>query len=263
MFAAITLVLGWLAHSLGRDLAAGQPLPYELLSLLVSVVFVWMTWRRSQYTHVRFERLSPDLLLTTVSARTAALGLLGFVYARLITTLILPTLGVAVAIAIGLRSPTVAVTVLVAVAGLVVLAVALGTTSRLAARLVALRLTRVRFYRDLLVVFGWIPLFVGAMILQELSISLAPLLAVFSVLPLAWFVDLALVGSVEFAFGSVGRSRSRCARTPRTHGPRPRSRVNRRRTPNLGDRASQFGRIGGIERLTLSRYGKSSRAIRR
>ncbi|CCQ35093.1 hypothetical protein HLRTI_001413 [Halorhabdus tiamatea SARL4B] len=204
--AAITLVLGWLAHSLGRDLTTGQPLPYELLSLLVSVTFVWMAWRSSQYTHARFERLSPDPLLTTVPARTATLGLLGFVYARLITTLALPTLGVAVGIAVGLRSPTVGITVLVAIAGIASLAVALGTTSRLAARLVALRLTRVRVYRDILIVFGWIPLMIGFMILQELSISLAPLLAVFGALPLAWFVDLALLGSVESSFGSVGHA---------------------------------------------------------
>ena len=189
--------LGWLAHALGRDITAGEPFPADLLSLAVSVAFLWMVWRSSKYTHVRFERLNPDLLLTTVPARTAALGLLGFVSARLLTTLAVPTLGIAVGTAVGLRSPTAVLTVTLAVACMGMVAAALGTTSRLAARLVALRFVRARYYRDLLVVFGWIPLVVGAMLLEELSLSLAPLTGVFGSLPLAWFVDMALVGAVD------------------------------------------------------------------
>ncbi|WP_256390973.1 hypothetical protein [Natronoarchaeum rubrum] len=200
---ALAVGLGWLGRSLGRDLAAGQPLPDGELSLLASLAFVWLAWRSSQYTQVRIERLNPDLLLTTVPERTAALGLLGFVYARLLATLAVPTLGVAVGIAVGLRSPVVAVTVVVAVAGLATLAAALGTIGRLTIRLVALRLARVGFYRDLLVVFGWIPLIVGVNILEELSPSIAPLVAAFGAFPLAWFVDLALAGSLEYSVGSV------------------------------------------------------------
>jgi len=79
----IAIGLGWLAYSVGRTVASGQKLPYNRLSLFVSVAFVWMTWRSSQYTRIRFERFDPDLLLTTVPNRTAAIGLLGFVYARL------------------------------------------------------------------------------------------------------------------------------------------------------------------------------------
>ncbi|QLH84915.1 hypothetical protein HZS54_05755 [Halosimplex pelagicum] len=170
----------------------------------MSVAFVWMVWRSSKYTHVRFERLNPDLLLTTVPTRTAALGLLGFVYARLLTTLAVPALGIAVGIAVGLRSPTVVLTVALAFACLAALAAALGTVSRLAARLVALRFARARHYRDLLVVFGWIPLVAGAMLLQELSLSIAPVVGIFGAVPLAWFVDLALVGAVD---GTVGSTR--------------------------------------------------------
>ena len=47
--------LGWLAHSLGRDLTAGQPFPDELLGLAVSAACLWMVWRSSKYTHVRFD----------------------------------------------------------------------------------------------------------------------------------------------------------------------------------------------------------------
>ncbi|WP_436911222.1 hypothetical protein [Halosimplex marinum] len=163
-----------------------------------------MVWRSSKYTHVRFERLNPDLLLTTVPASTAALGLLGFVCARLLAALAVPTLGVGVGIAVGLRSPTVALTVALAFVCIAALAAAVGTTSRLAARLVALRFARARHYRDLLVVFGWIPLVVGAMVLQELSLSVAPAVELFGAVPLAWFVDLALVGALD---GTVGSAR--------------------------------------------------------
>jgi len=36
--------LGWLVHALGRDITAGQPFPDDLLSLAVSVAFLWMVW---------------------------------------------------------------------------------------------------------------------------------------------------------------------------------------------------------------------------
>lgn len=197
----IASALGWLGHSLGRDLTAGQPLPDGVVSVFVSAAFIWMVWRSSKYTHIRFERLNPDLLLTTVPARAAALGLLGFVYARLLTTLVVPTLGIAVGTAIGVQSPMVALTVTLASACIAVLAAVLGTTSRLAARLVALRLVRARYYRDLLIVFGWIPLILGAMLLQELSLSLVPVVGLLGALPLAWFVDFALIGASNNTVG--------------------------------------------------------------
>jgi hypothetical protein len=50
--------------------------------------------------------------LTTIPARRAALGLLGFVYARLLTTLAVPTFEIAVQ----LSSPTAVLTVALAAA---------------------------------------------------------------------------------------------------------------------------------------------------
>lgn len=50
--------LSWLAYSLGRAITAGQPFPDDLLGIAVSVAFVWLVWRSSKYTHVRFERLN-------------------------------------------------------------------------------------------------------------------------------------------------------------------------------------------------------------
>lgn len=193
---ALTILLGALAHVLGRNLASGQTVPHSSLSILAIGALAWMVWRSSQLIHYRFERLHSDFLLTTVPARAAVVGLLGFVAARLAVSIALPTVGVAAGTAIGLRSPIVAVTVLVSIAGLATLAVVLGATGRLAARLVGLHLVRARFYRDLLVVFGWLPLLAGWLLIEELSVSVASLGAVFSSLPTAWFVDLALVGGV-------------------------------------------------------------------
>jgi ABC-2 type transport system permease protein len=194
--------LGWLAHRLGHGLASGRPLPYDRLSLLVSAGFAWMVWRSSQHAHVRFEQLDPEFLLTTVSSRTAALGLLGFVYTRLVVTLAVPIVGVAVGLGVGSRSPTVAVTTVAAAAVMTPLAAAAGTTSRLVGHLIARRFTRARSYRDLLVVFGWIPLMIGAIALQEMSLPIASFLTVFGALPLAWFVDLAFVGWADSPFVS-------------------------------------------------------------
>jgi hypothetical protein len=194
--------LGWLTHQLGRELASGQPLPYDWLGLLVSIGFAWMVWRSSQYAHARFEQLCPELLLTTVRSRTAALGLLGFVYIRLVVTLAMPMVGVTVGLAVGAQSPAVAVTTVAAAAVMTPLAAATGTTSRFLAHLVARRVTRAHTYRDLLVVFGWIPLMIGAIVLQDASLPVASLSAVFGSLPLAWFVDLAFVGWADSPFVS-------------------------------------------------------------
>ncbi|MFC7074363.1 hypothetical protein ACFQJ7_07035 [Halovenus rubra] len=210
LLVGVAIGLGWLAYSVGRTVASGQTLPYTRLSLFVSVAFVWMTWRSSQYTRIRFEQFDPDLLLTTVPARTAAIGLLGFVYARLSTTLIVPMLGLIGGAVVGFGTPSIAISIAISVAAMAALAVALGMTGRLVGRLIALRLVRVRYYRDLLIVFGWIPLMIGAMILQELSISLAPVISIFGALPIAWFIDLAFVATGEAtvssrnAFGVLG-----------------------------------------------------------
>lgn len=202
---ALAILLGALAHLLGRDLASDQTVPRIYLSILVIAALAWMVWRSSQLIHLHFERLNPDFLLTTVPARTAALGLLGFVYARLAVSIALPMVGVAAGTAIGLRSPVVAFTILISIAGLATLAVVFGTTGRLAARLVGMHLRRARFYRDLLIVFGWLPILVGWILIDEMSVSVAPLVGLFGSLPLAWFVDLALVGSGDPALASVRR----------------------------------------------------------
>lgn len=194
---ALAVGLGTLAHSVGRDLVAGETAALEGLWIVASAAFGWIVWRSSQLTRVRFEQLEPDFLLTTVPAPVAALGHLLFVAARVGVVLAAPTVGLAAGTALGLGSATVALTVAVAVAGTAALAVTLGVAGRLGAQLVGQRLARARLYRDLLVVFGWLPLLAAWLALRELSISITVLFAWLESLPIPWIVDLALLGTGE------------------------------------------------------------------
>jgi hypothetical protein len=189
----VALLSGWGAHSLARSLAAGEPLPRATLGALTTVAGSLLVWRSSRATSTQFEQLEADLLLTTVRPRAAALGLFVAVAVRLGRLVVGPALGLAAGVAVGLRSPAVAGSVLVAVASLVALTVALGTTGRLAIRLLSARLVRARLYRDLLVVFGWVPLLAGAVALERVSVPTGVVPAALPVVP-AWFVDLAVVG---------------------------------------------------------------------
>lgn len=191
--------LCWIAYSFGRDLASGAVARVDDLWVVATVAFGVVIWRSAVLIRTRFERLEPEFLLTGVSTRVAAVGLLLFVTARAFAALAAPTIGVAVGLALGLRSPTVAVTIVVAVTGLVTLAVTLGAAGRLAILLVGRRLVQGGRYRDLLVVFGWIPLLVVVLVLRELSVSVLVPFAWLDGLPVAWFVDLALLGANDLA----------------------------------------------------------------
>ncbi|WP_049928393.1 hypothetical protein [Halopiger goleimassiliensis] len=197
----VAVALGAGAFAGGRAVAS-RPALADDVGLLATLLFVAVAWRSANVTHERFERLNPEFLLTTVPARAAALGLALFVFARVAVMLALPTLGAAIGAGLGLRSAGVAVTALLAIAGVASLAVTVGTLGRLVARLVGMRLSRGRVLRDLLIVFGWLPLVVGWFLVQyvarETSLSFAGLLALIGVQPVAWFGDLALVG------GSIG-----------------------------------------------------------
>ncbi|WP_135534176.1 hypothetical protein [Halostella pelagica] len=204
----VGVLLGAFAYRLGRDLATGQTALPAGLWTAVTALFVWMVWRSSSLTHARFERLNADLLLTTVPARTVTSGLLLFGYARLITVLALPALGIAVGTALGLRSPMVALTVVAAVASLTALAVAVGTAGRLAAHLVGLRIVRLGFYKDLFTVFGWTILLVVFIIFQDTLATVVPAIAVSELRPAAWVIDLALSGASHQAGVAVRRGLS-------------------------------------------------------
>ncbi|QCW03696.1 hypothetical protein [Natrinema pallidum] len=196
---AVAAALGAAGRSIGRDLAAGQSIPVPELWLAGVVAFTWAVWRSATLTHERFSRLNPDMLLTAVPARAPALGLLGFVSARLAASLAVPTLGVAGGLALGLRSPLVALTVIIAIAGMAALAVAVGVTGRLATQLVGTRLARGRFYRDLFVLFGWAAILSVVAVFRSTLVSALPVLAGVGSLSGTWIVDLALLGAGERA----------------------------------------------------------------
>ncbi len=200
---AISGVFGVSAHAVGTAIASGQSISVDELGIGASIAFVLLVWRSSEIAHRRFERLDSDYLLTTVPARAGALGLLIFVFARVARYLAGPAVAVAVGTAVGLRSPLVALTLMAAIAGLVALAVCVGVVGRLAVGFVGRQLTRGGFYRDLFVVFGWVPLLVGWLVLQETSLSLAPLLASLDSVPIAWFVDLAFLSATELGADSA------------------------------------------------------------
>lgn len=191
----VALSLGSVAYTFGRDLAAGQPLPTFRLWIGVVLLFALLVCRSSRLAYVRFERVDPDMLLTTVPARAAALGVVLFIGARIAVLLAVPTIGVAVGTALGLRSPMVALTVTVAVTGCAALASGLGIAGRLTVHLLGRHLGRGDVYRDLLVLFGW-PVVIGLVILfLDVLDSIVPLIAPLGSLSLSWSIDLALIGA--------------------------------------------------------------------
>ncbi|QCS42983.1 hypothetical protein [Natrinema versiforme] len=196
---AISIALGVAAHSVARDLALGRPLPAHELWIAGLFAFVWPVWRSATLTHDRFSRLEPEMLLTTVTARAAGLGLLGFVFAWITVSLVAPTLAVACGIALGLRSPAVALTVVVAVAGTTALSVVVGVAGRLAVQFVGTRLSSGRFYRDLFALFGWAVILGVALVFRDAVAAAVPALAGFGSLSGTWFVDLALLGAGDRA----------------------------------------------------------------
>lgn len=204
---AITLVSSTIAFASARVLASADPgTTGAAAGLVASAIFVALLWRSAFVTRERFERMNPEFLLTTVPTRAAAVGLLCYVFARAAIPLALPAVGVSLGAAAGFRSPGVAFTALASFAGVTVLAVAVGTASRLGARLVGTRFARGGFYRDLWIVFGWIPLMAAWFVLRETSLSLAPVLAWLDAQPVAWFGDLALLGAFDADLVAVPRA---------------------------------------------------------
>ncbi|AHF99661.1 hypothetical protein HALLA_13600 [Halostagnicola larsenii XH-48] len=192
---ALAVVFGAVSRSAGASIAASGSIPIDLLGIGAGLLFGALALRSSNVTRARFEGLDSDFLLTTVPARAPALGLLVFVFARIGVFLVGPAAGVAVGTALGLRSPLVGLTIFAAITGITALAVGVGVASRLAAQLVGRRLARGNFYRDLLVVFGWVPVLLAWLVLDSTSISVAPLLERFDSLPMTWIVDLAFLGA--------------------------------------------------------------------
>ncbi|WP_394739645.1 hypothetical protein [Natronococcus roseus] len=194
-YCAVAVVLGSGAWIVGRELAVTETAPTAVGSLAATLAFGWIVVRSASLTHRRFEGLSPDALLTAVHVRSAVLGLVSFVFARVGVAIALPTVGVASGLALGAGTPALALSAATAIAALAVLAVAVGVAGRLAGSLVGRRLARGGLYRNLLVLFGWMPLVALWFLLRELSVSATELGAWLEWLPLALLVDLAFLGA--------------------------------------------------------------------
>jgi ABC-2 type transport system permease protein len=194
-YCVVAVVLGAGALVVGDDLATTEAAPSAVGSLAATLAFGWVVVRSASLTHRRFEGLSSDALLTAVPVRTAVFGLVSFVFARVGVAIVLPTVGVAVGLAVGAGTPWIALSAVAAIAALAALAVAVGVAGRLAGSLVGRRLARGGLYRNLLVVFGWVPLVALWFLLRELSVSAAELGAWLEWLPLALLVDLAFLGA--------------------------------------------------------------------
>ncbi|QRV17738.1 hypothetical protein JMJ58_22420 (plasmid) [Haloterrigena salifodinae] len=189
------IVLGLVSYSLGRNLASGHPIPTTRLLIGVSLVFILLLSQGFSLLHTRFEHLELEMLLTTVPVRTAALGLQIFVWTYVAILLALPVFGVAVGTALGLRSPTVASTIIIAIASLATLATTLGVVGRLIAYLIGRHLARGNFYRDFPNLFGWTIVLGIVILFWDTLESVIPLIASLGSLSLSWIIDLALFGA--------------------------------------------------------------------
>ncbi len=191
----VGIALGAVAYSIGRDLTSTGTETGAATITIVVAAFVGVVLRSSALTHARFEQLHSDMLLTTVTAPTAALGLHLFVFARVAAVLAVPAVAVAVGGALGIGSPAAAITIVVAVAWASAFAVGIGVAGRLAVQLVGMRIARGRFYRDVLFVFGWTALVVTVILLGDRVVSVVALDAWDDLPSPAWLVDLAFLGA--------------------------------------------------------------------
>lgn len=193
-------MVGQVGRSAGQELATGGASPVELW-LVATAGFVLVVGESARLTHTRFQGLNTDLLLTTVTVRVAVTGLLTFVLVQTTLLFALPAFGIALGLAVGLQAPLAALSTLLAAAGLVMFGTVVGVAGRLVAHQLGRHLVRGTFYRDLLIVFGWIPLVAGVFLLRETD-ALAPLFAAAEFTPVVVFIDLALIGG---GHGNTGR----------------------------------------------------------
>ena len=194
---AVSISLGSASWVVGQELTTETPELFSLTSLATTITFVWLVIQSSSLTNRRFEQLAPDALLTAVPIRTATLGIILFVLARVGAILVIPTLSIAVGLALGVGSPVIAISVITAIAALAVLAVAVGTAGRLASILIGRSLARGSLYRAVLILFSWVPLVALYFLLQEFSVSVVQLASWFEWVPLALLADLAFLGAGE------------------------------------------------------------------
>jgi hypothetical protein len=181
----------------------------RLVAVTGAFLFVWTAAQRT--ARIR-ERFSTDHLLTTVRAREATLGVTLTVYAQVGHRLSVIVLGVVAGFGLGTGSPATGLALAVAVTSLVTLAVVIGVAFSFAAQLVTLRSPRLRRYRNYTYLLGFVVgLIVWSVVVQG-PVSNDLLAEWASVVPFAWFVDLAFL-PMEGVDGHVARAVGELAAT--------------------------------------------------
>lgn len=192
------------AYLIGQSVARGDlVLPVSAIQTAAVAGFLTCFRMGIQRTSSVNEHLNIDHLLTTISASEAALGLLFTVYRQVAVPVFLPTLAVAVGVALGSQTPVTTLTVGVAVVGFVTLAALLGIVLSLGAKLVTSRSPRLRRYKNSTYVLVFILGFLIWNTILQGPVSNQAAIDWLQAVPLAWFVDLALLGLADVPVGQA------------------------------------------------------------
>lgn len=183
------------AYRLGQSFRRGAlTLPLETIDTAAVAGFLIAVWLSAQRMATTMKRLETAPILTSVSARTAALGVVGSVGSGLAVPLSLPVSCVVVGFTLGLRAPFSAVSVSVAIVGFATFATLLGSTLELAKELATLRSPRLRRYKTLLLVLGFGCLLLAWGVVAGDVVASDRLSSRLGAVPIVWIVDLGLLG---------------------------------------------------------------------
>lgn len=192
------------AYLVGQSVAGGAiALPVSAIQTAAVAGFLTFLWMGIQRTSSVNERLDTDHLLTTVGAPEATLGLVFSVYRQVAVPVFLPTLAVAVGIALASQTPITAVTVGVAVVGFVTLATLIGIVLSLATKLATSRSPRLRRYGNYTYVLAIVLGFLVWITVLQGPVSNQAAIDWVGILPFAWFVDIALLGVPDVPAGQA------------------------------------------------------------
>ncbi|MFC7198473.1 hypothetical protein [Halospeciosus flavus] len=180
-------------------------LPISAIQTTAVAGFLTFLWLALQRTSSENEQLNTDHLLTTISAPEAALGLVFTVFRQVAVPVFLPALAVAVGLALGSQTPVTALTTGVAVVGFVTLTALLGIVLSLGTKLATSRSPRLRRYKNYTYVLAFILGFLIWITILQGPVSNQTAIDWLHAVPLAWFVDLALLGLADVP---VGHARS-------------------------------------------------------
>ncbi len=200
---ALSIASGVSAYGIGRGLDRGELiLPLGVMRATITAIVLISLVVVARRATVRFERVDFDHLLTTVPARDVVLGVAGFLYGRYAVLFALPTVSLAVGFALGVHAPSSALTIVVTISMLLAFIVVASVTLSLVGAYLEIRSPHFRRYRTI-IVYG--PLVLVWVVVAGSLVPTPRLVAWVQLVPLAWVVDLALLG-VPGSHAGVGRS---------------------------------------------------------